>query len=51
MLFGLLQMEESRLRMTKLQDDGLELVTNIRVAGDMREAQRRVEEDEIRRQR
>ena len=45
------QMEESRLRLTKLKDDGTELVTNIRVAGDAREANRRIEEEEARRQR
>ena len=45
------QMEESRLRLTKLRDDGFELVTNIRVAGDAREASRRLEEEEARRQR
>ena len=44
-------MEDSRLRLTKLQDDGFELVTNIRVAGDARETQRRTEEDDNRRQR
>ncbi len=45
------QMEDSRLRLTKLNSDGRELVTNIRVAGDAREAARRVEEEEARRQR
>ena len=45
------QMEDSRQRLTKLQDHGLELVTNIRVAGDAREAARRIEEEEARRQR
>ncbi len=45
------QMEDSRLRMTKLRGDGLELVTNIRVAGDARESSRRIEEEEARRQR
>ena len=43
------QMEESRLRLTKLKLDGFDLVTAIRVAGDAREAARRVEEDEARR--
>ena len=43
------QMEDSRLRLTKLRGDGTELVTNIRVAGDSREASRRVEEEEARR--
>ncbi|XP_064652139.1 dynein regulatory complex protein 1-like [Lineus longissimus] len=45
------QIEESRSRLTKLKSDGTELVTNIRVAGDAREAARRIEEEEIRRQR
>ena len=45
------QMEESRVRLTKLRDDGFELVTNIRVAADMRESDRRKEEDEAKRQR
>ena len=45
------QMEESRLRLTKLRGDGFELVTNIQVAGDAREAGRRMEEEEAKRQR
>ena len=45
------QMEESRLRLTKLKNDGFELVTNIRVAGDAREGSRRNEEEDARRQR
>jgi len=45
------QMEESRLRLTKLQSHGRELVSNIRVAGDAREAGRRIEEEDARRQR
>jgi len=45
------QMEESRLRLTKLKSHGRELVSNIRVAGDAREASRRIEEEEARRQR
>ena len=45
------QMEESRLRLTKLHNDGSELVSNIRVAGDAREASRRIEEEDQRRQR
>ncbi|XP_064597310.1 dynein regulatory complex protein 1-like isoform X2 [Liolophura sinensis] len=45
------QMEDSRLRLTKLRDDGMELVTNIRVAGDAREQIRRGEEEESKRQR
>lgn len=43
------QIEESRLRLTKLKQDGFELVTNIRVAGDAREAARRTEEEEAKR--
>ena len=42
-------MNESRLRLQKLLSDGSELVTNIRVAGDAREAARRIEEEEARR--
>lgn len=45
------QMEESRVRLTKLRNDGSEFVTNIRVAGDAREAERRIQEEEARRQR
>ena len=43
------QMEDSRLRLTKLRLDGFDLVTAIRVAGDSREAGRRVDGDEGRR--
>ncbi|ELU08983.1 hypothetical protein CAPTEDRAFT_182544 [Capitella teleta] len=43
------QMEESRQRLTKLKQDGLELVSNIRVAGDAREASRRLDDEEVRR--
>ncbi|KAK7091693.1 dynein regulatory complex protein 1-like [Littorina saxatilis] len=43
------QMEESRLRLTKLRKDGFELVTNIRVAGDARESNRRGTEEDARR--
>ncbi|XP_041360792.1 dynein regulatory complex protein 1-like [Gigantopelta aegis] len=43
------QIEESRQRLTKLGKDGFELVTNIRVAGDSREASRRTDEDEAKR--
>ena len=42
-------MEESRLRLTKLRKDGFELVTNIRVAGDARESNRRGQEEEAKR--
>ncbi|XP_030830868.1 dynein regulatory complex protein 1 [Strongylocentrotus purpuratus] len=45
------QVEESRQRLTKLQSHGTELVTNVRVAADSREAQRRAEEEETQRQR
>ncbi|XP_041480770.1 dynein regulatory complex protein 1-like [Lytechinus variegatus] len=45
------QIEESRQRLTKLQSHGSELVTNVRVAADSREAQRRAEEEETQRQR
>nr|XP_006825347.1 PREDICTED: dynein regulatory complex protein 1-like [Saccoglossus kowalevskii] len=45
------QIEESRQRLTKLKTDGTELVTNVRVAGDSREALRRTEEEENLRQR
>lgn len=43
------QIEESRLRLTKLHNDGFDLVTSIRVAGDARENARRMEEDEAKR--
>lgn len=43
------QMEESRLRLNKLRRDGFELVTNIRVADDARESNRRGIEEEIKR--
>ena len=39
------QIEASRLRLTKLIEDGVELVTNIRVGCDAREAARRGEEE------
>ncbi|XP_005400486.1 PREDICTED: dynein regulatory complex protein 1 isoform X2 [Chinchilla lanigera] len=45
------QKEESRLKLAKLLLYGTELVTNIRVAIDVREIHRRVEEEEIKRQR
>ncbi|XP_058988420.1 dynein regulatory complex protein 1 isoform X2 [Mustela lutreola] len=45
------QKEESRLKLNKLLLCGTELVTNIQVATDVRELRRRVEEEEIRRQR
>ncbi|XP_017401025.1 dynein regulatory complex protein 1 isoform X1 [Cebus imitator] len=45
------QKEESRLKLAKLLLCGTELVTNIQVAIDIRETHRRVEEDDIKRQR
>ncbi|KAM7078267.1 dynein regulatory complex protein 1 [Molossus nigricans] len=45
------QKEESRLKLVKLLLCGTELVTNIQVATDIREIHRRVEEEEIKRQR
>ncbi|XP_027479967.1 dynein regulatory complex protein 1 isoform X1 [Zalophus californianus] len=45
------QKEESRLKLAKLLLCGTELVTNIQVATDIREIHRRVEEQEIKRQR
>ncbi|XP_036865378.2 dynein regulatory complex protein 1 isoform X3 [Manis javanica] len=45
------QKEESRLKLAKLLRCGTELVTNIQVAADIREIHRRVEEEEIKRQR
>ncbi|XP_075411924.1 dynein regulatory complex protein 1 [Tenrec ecaudatus] len=45
------QKEESRLKLAKLLFCGTELVTNIQVATDIKEIQRRVEEEEIKRQR
>ncbi|KAM7325161.1 hypothetical protein ACRRTK_015414 [Alexandromys fortis] len=45
------QKEESRLKLTKLLLCGTELVTNIQVATDIREIHRRVEEEEVKRQR
>ncbi|XP_072842348.2 dynein regulatory complex protein 1 isoform X1 [Pogona vitticeps] len=45
------QIEESRQRLAKLLIDGTQLVTNIQVAADSREAHRRSEEEELTRQR
>ncbi|XP_027706344.1 dynein regulatory complex protein 1 isoform X2 [Vombatus ursinus] len=45
------QKEESRLSLSKLLLCGTELVTNIQIAGDMRETHRRLDEDEAKRQR
>ncbi|CAM9650106.1 unnamed protein product [Lampetra planeri] len=41
--------EESRQRLDKLLEDGTELVSNVRVAGDAREVQRRAHNEEARR--
>ncbi|KAM4041042.1 dynein regulatory complex protein 1 isoform 1-T2 [Anomaloglossus baeobatrachus] len=43
------QMDASRQRLSKLVSDGTGLVTNIQVAADARETQRRAEEKEMRR--
>ena len=43
---GRKQIQDSRGRLIKLEKDGLELVTNVRVAGDSREHARRTEEEE-----
>lgn len=40
------QMEDSKQRLDKLISDGTQLVTNVKVAGDAKEVQRRTEEDE-----
>ncbi|NXN43513.1 DRC1 protein, partial [Rhinoptilus africanus] len=45
------QMEESRRRLAKLLFDGTQMVTNIQVAADLRETQRRAEEAELKLQR
>ncbi|KAF1490720.1 Dynein regulatory complex protein 1, partial [Pygoscelis antarcticus] len=45
------QIEESRQRLAKLLFDGTQLVTNIQVAADLRETQRRAEEAELKLQR
>lgn len=45
------QMEVSRQRITKLLRDGNEFLSNIRVACDARENSRRIEDDELKRQR
>nr|CAB3256639.1 dynein regulatory complex protein 1-like [Phallusia mammillata] len=42
------QIEESRNRLVKLRSDGFELVTNVRVAGDAREMQHRIQDAENR---
>lgn len=43
---GRKQVQNSRSRLVKLENDGLELVTNVRVAADAREHSRRTEEEE-----
>ncbi|XP_053314603.1 dynein regulatory complex protein 1 [Spea bombifrons] len=43
------QMEDSRQRLAKLVSDGTQLVTNIQIAADARETQRRADEEELRR--
>ncbi|KAM6138251.1 dynein regulatory complex protein 1 [Phoenicopterus ruber ruber] len=45
------QIEESRERLAKLLFDGVQMVTNIQVAADLRETQRRAEEAELKLQR
>lgn len=45
------QMEKSRIKLTKLREDGIKLVTNIRVGADAREQTRRVTEEESKRHR
>ncbi|XP_066450573.1 dynein regulatory complex protein 1 [Eleutherodactylus coqui] len=43
------QIDDSRQRLSKLVNDGTQLVTNIQVAADAREIQRRADEEEMRR--
>ncbi|XP_075719909.1 dynein regulatory complex protein 1 [Rhinoderma darwinii] len=43
------QVDDSRQRLSKLVNDGTQLVTNIQVAADARETQRRAEEEELKR--
>ena len=45
------QVEHSMLRLEKLACDGTQLVTNVAMAGDSKEMQRRQEEEEARRAR
>ncbi len=45
------QMDKSELRLEKLKTDGTQLVTNVAVAGDSKEMQRREEEEEARKAR
>lgn len=46
---SLWQMEETRQLLDKLEADGLELVTNIKAAGDSKDNQRRMFEEDGRR--
>lgn len=48
---GKTQVEESRKRLKKLIGDGSELVTNVRIAGDARQAGCRIQEEESKRER
>ncbi|KAM9316350.1 dynein regulatory complex protein 1 [Gastrophryne carolinensis] len=43
------QIEDSRQRLSKLVNDGTQLVTNIQIAADARETQRRAQEEELQR--
>ncbi|CAD5115929.1 DgyrCDS4859 [Dimorphilus gyrociliatus] len=45
------QMEKSRIKLTKLREDGVKLVTNIRVGADAREQSRRLTEEDSKRHR
>ncbi|CAF1209263.1 unnamed protein product, partial [Didymodactylos carnosus] len=45
------QIEQSRQRLTKLENDGLEFVTNVRVGQDLNEHQHRQQEEEATRKR
>ena len=45
------QMEDSRILLTKLVEDGTNMITNVKVAAHAREGQRRIEEEEASRQR
>ncbi|XP_023682315.2 dynein regulatory complex protein 1 isoform X1 [Paramormyrops kingsleyae] len=45
------QVEQSERKLFKLQNDGTELITNIQVAGDFKESQRRAELEEASQQR
>lgn len=45
------QVDKSELRLEKLSTDGTQLVTNVAIAGDSKEVQRRQEEEEARKAR